>query len=68
MSTDKIRTAADAMDEDGYQPAQFLLVTWDGKGVIRHFMTAKVGQDVMGHVADYRKAMMKLNGAPGQVQ
>lgn len=68
MTTDHIRTAADAMDEDGYAPAQFLLVTWDGKGVIRHFMTAKVGQDVMGHVADYRKALMQLNGAPGQVQ
>lgn len=68
MTTDAIRDAAAEMDEDGYAPAQFLLVTWDGKGVIRHFMTARVGQDVMGHVADYRKALMRLNGAPAQVQ
>lgn len=67
MTTDAILDAADAMDEAGYAPAQFLLVTWDGKGVIRHFMTARVGQDVMGHVADYRQALMKLNGAPAQV-
>lgn len=68
MTTDHIRTAADAMDEDGYQPAQYLVVTWDGAGVIRHHMSREVAADIMGHVADYRKALMKLNGAPGQVQ
>lgn len=68
MSTDAIRDAAAEMDEAGYQPAQYLVVTWDGAGVIRHYMSREVAADIMGHVADYRQALMRLNGAPGALQ
>lgn len=68
MSTDAIRDAAAEMDEAGYQPAQYLVVTWDGAGVIRHYMSREVAADLIAHLANYRQALMRLNGAPGALQ
>jgi hypothetical protein len=68
MTTDAIRSAADDLDERGIAPDQYLLITWDANGAIRHHFSKRVGADLIAHLADYRQALMRLNGAPGALQ